>query len=158
MKLTHFKEASNSPYLGAWDLPNYEDINLTIKEVRKEMSKGLKEDGLFNIVYFKEPNVKPMLLNSTNSKSISRVAKSPYLEKWAGVEITLFVQRGVKAFGELHDALRVRPVTTVKTKQELTPGSKLWDKAKERAKAGASIEVFRKHYIITDENFKELCK
>ncbi len=152
---THWKQAFDSPYLGSWDLPEYKDLTLTIDKVVNEMSKGLKENGMFNIIHFKEKGYKPMLLNATNSKTIKNLARSPYIEDWAGVEITLYVEQ-VRAFGEQHDALRIRPVTAKKTKPTLGESHPKWNDIKAKVAEGVTIETIRKHYTITDETFKLL--
>lgn len=153
---THWKKVFDSPYLGSWDLEDYKDRILTIKEVKVEMTKDLKENSMMNVIYFKEQGVKPMLLNAGNSKAIARVATTPYIENWKGVSITVYVQTGVKAFGEIHDALRIRPVAPVIKKTALTPTSDKWELAKGKVKEGMTIEELRKYYDITDANFKLL--
>jgi len=50
-----------------------------------------------------------MILNVTNSKTIAKLAGSPYFEDWPGTQIQLFIQFGIKAFGEIVNAVRVRP-------------------------------------------------
>jgi hypothetical protein len=151
---THFKKAFNTPYIGSQDLPDYKDITLTIDKVVMQESKGLKENSTFNIVYFKEGGIKPMLLNATNSKVIKNLSGSPYIEDWSGVAITIYVQTGVKAFGSFHDALRIRPVTTAKTKPVMNTDHPKWDEVSLKVQEGVKIEQIRKHYTISDADFK----
>lgn len=149
---THWKKAFDSPYLGSWDLEDYQDLILTIDHIKVEMTVGLKEDMIKTIGYFKEKGFKPMILNSTNCKAIRRAASSPYHEDWKGARITLYVEE-VKAFGELHDALRIRK--TAPPKPILNPQHPNWEKV--RAKK-PTIEVLRKHYNISDNDYKLLSK
>ena len=108
---THWKKSFDSPYIGSWDLEeNQKELTLTIKEAKSEMTKDLKENSIKNIIYFEESGYKAMIVNSGNSKTIRELSGSPYLEDWAGIKITLYVKE-VKAFGELHDALRIRTKT-----------------------------------------------
>jgi hypothetical protein len=107
---THFKKLKNQNYIGSWDLAdannNFIDKIVTITETKKEMvfdSKGNQEEC--TIVKFKE--VKPMVANSTNLRAIAKYCESPYIEDWVGKQIILTVQK-VKAFGEVHDAIRVK--------------------------------------------------
>ena len=58
-------------------------------------------------------NVKPLVLNATNSKTITKLLKTPYIEQWAGRKIQLYVEQGIKAFGDVVDAIRVRPFLPV---------------------------------------------
>ena len=153
---THFKKALNTPYMGSQDLPDYKDKNFTIDTVVAQMSNGLKENANFNIAYLKEEGFKPMLLNSTNCKVLSRLTGSPYIEDWTGVEFTVGVEK-VKAFGELHDALRIRPVTAASKKPTLNPKSKNWAKITDKVlNEGLSIDSIREHYIISEEDFEQI--
>jgi hypothetical protein len=119
MEKTHWKKAFNSEYIGAADLEDYKDIILTIKEVRLEQTKGTKEKEMKNIAYFME-NMKPMILNATNCKAVRKLAGgSNFINDWNNIRVQLYVERGVKAFGEVTDALRIRstPPPPAQTKQ-----------------------------------------
>lgn len=108
MTKTHWKKLNNPDYLGAYALNPGEDMILTIKSAGEETftgTSGKKESGL--LIHFKEA-VKPMICNSTNAKTITKVAGSPYVEDWKDTRISLYSQE-VSAFGETVDALRVRP-------------------------------------------------
>jgi len=149
MRKTHWKTAFDSPYLGSWDLDEYKDMTLTLKEIKVEMTDGLKENSIKTIGYF-EGDHKPMILNSTNCKVIRRVANSPYHEDWLGTRVTLYVKE-VKAFGELHDALRIRKVTA--PKPVLNPKSPDWEKVKSKQ---PTDKIIKKYYNISDNDLKLL--
>lgn len=107
-KLTHWKKLTNPDHLGAYALEPNQDLVVTIKSVTNELvasPDGKKETCM--VMRFKE-NVKPMVLNATNSKTITKLFKTPFIEEWEGRKIQLYVQTGVKAFGDVVDALRVR--------------------------------------------------
>lgn len=111
--LTHWKKLTNPDYLGAYALEPGQDLIVTIKSVANEVvtgSDGKKETC--SVMHFVE-DVKPLILNATNSKTITKLLKTPYIEQWAGKKIQLFVERGIKAFGEVVDAIRVRPFLPV---------------------------------------------
>jgi hypothetical protein len=107
--LTHYKKLRNPDYMGAYCMPtDGSEIILTIKSVAVQQvanTEGKKSDC--TVVYWQEPNWKPMILNAINSKVIAKVAKSPYIEKWVGVKVQIYTAK-VKAFGDEHDALRIR--------------------------------------------------
>jgi len=109
MNKTHWKKLENPDYLGSYAFQPGEEKIVTIKEVRRDTvfnpSKGGKEEC--TVAYFEEP-VKPLILNTTNSKTISKVWGTPYIEDWVGCKIALRVKR-VSAFGEMVDAVRVSP-------------------------------------------------
>lgn len=111
--LTHWKKLTNPDYLGAYALEPGKDLIVTIKAVANEVVTGT--DGkkeTCSVMHFTE-NVKPMVLNATNSKTITKLLKTPYIEQWKGRKIQLYVEYGVKAFGDIVDALRVRPFLPV---------------------------------------------
>ena len=112
-KLTHWKKLTNPDYLGAYALQPNEDLVATIKSVANELvtgADGKKETCL--VMRFTE-NVKPLVLNATNAKTITKLLKTPYIEEWAGRKIQLYVEKNVKAFGDVVDAIRVRPFLPV---------------------------------------------
>jgi DNA-directed RNA polymerase subunit RPC12/RpoP len=111
--LTHWKKLTNPDYLGAYALEPNQDLIVTIKSVSNELvasPDGKKETC--SVMSFIE-NVKPLVLNATNSKTITKLFKTPYIEEWEGRKIQLYVQKGVKAFGDVVDAIRVRPFLPV---------------------------------------------
>ncbi len=103
---------SNPNYLGEADFTPGEEKVLTIdtvvmkeKVVTKENPKG--EDKC--VIHWKEPNVKPLILNKAKSKAIAKVCGSDYIEDWPGVKVQVYIEQNVKAFGELVNAARIRP-------------------------------------------------
>lgn len=111
--LTHWKKLTNPDYLGAYALEPGQELIVTIKSVANEVVTGT--DGkkeTCSVMRFVE-NVKPLVLNATNSKTITKLLKSPYIEQWSGRKIQLYVEHGIKAFGDVVDAIRVRPFLPV---------------------------------------------
>lgn len=106
--LTHWKKLTNCDYLGAYAFEPGQEMVVTIKSVANEVVTGT--DGkkeTCSVMHFVE-NVKPLVLNATNSKTITKLLKTPYIEQWSGRKIQLYVQGGIKAFGDIVDAVRVR--------------------------------------------------
>lgn len=114
---THWKKLTNPDYLGAYSIEDGKDLILTIKRVVQESvvgADGKKEDCI--VCYFAE-NVKPMILNATNCKMITKLTGTPYIEQWANQKIQVGVEK-VKAFGDVVDALRVRKFKPKATTEE----------------------------------------
>lgn len=106
---THWKKLTNPDYLGAYAFEPGEEKIGTIAYVREESvigADGKKEDC--TVAHFSEKELKPLILNATNCKAITKLYKSPYIEDWAGKQIVMRVQQ-VKAFGEVVDAVRIKP-------------------------------------------------
>ena len=114
MAKTHWKKLTNPDYLGAYALDDGKDVILTISYVREEKvtgSDGKKDDCV--VCHFSE-RVKPMILNSTNMKTITKLFGTPYIEDWSGRRIQIGIEK-VKAFGDVVDALRVRKFIPAET-------------------------------------------
>lgn len=118
---THFRKAFDSPYLSSADI--VEPTNLTIKHVRLEGDKTKKTRDLFNTAYFAEQEIrageklKPMILNSTNSKVMKQLTNSPFIEDWEGVAITVYVDSAVRFGKDTVEGLRISPVPPKKRQQ-----------------------------------------
>jgi hypothetical protein len=114
----HWKKQFNYEYLGSYSLDGKKEEVVTIIKLAQEQvtgQQGRKEDCF--VVYFKEFN-KGMILNRTNAKAIEKVAGSGLVEEWRDTQVTLYVEKGVKAFGDVVDALRIRDKKP--TRQQMT--------------------------------------
>lgn len=114
---THWKQLINPDYLGAYALPDGEDMTVTIDYVQNEVvtgSGGKKEEcTVAHLV-----GQKPLILNVTNSKSIHKLY-GPYIEDWRGRQITLYAST-TKLAGEMVECLRIRPKVAEKAKQNIS--------------------------------------
>ena len=107
--MTHWKKLTNPNYLGSYAFQPGEEKAVTISTVGQEPVRNPEgETENLIVAHFEQPE-KPLILNKTNCKTIEKLSGTPDIEKWPGVGILLCVQR-VKAFGELVEAVRVRPV------------------------------------------------
>jgi len=97
----------NPEYLGAYSLEPGQDLIVTIKKVQVEDVKNDRGTEQCMVMHFEEKGTKPMIVNSTNAKTIQKLLKTPYIENWKGHKIQLFADN-IKAFGEVMEALRVR--------------------------------------------------
>ena len=107
--MLHWKKLTNPNYLGSYAFQPGEEKALTIASVGLEEvtnPEGGKERLI--VAHFQQPE-KPLILNKTNCKAIEKLSGTPDVEKWPGTGIILCVQK-VPAFGELVEAVRVRPV------------------------------------------------
>lgn len=99
----------DSPYIGEWDLPNGEDIVLTIKEVKEgEVTgeKGRVDRGM--VIYFEEPHVKPLFCNITNAKTIERIYETRFVDQWCGKKIQLYVDDNITFGHQRVRGIRIR--------------------------------------------------
>ena len=107
MSETHYKKLINPDYLGAYSLEPGKDMILTIKSVGKEVITGAGGKKEECIVCRWVEDQKPMILNVTNCKTISKMLKTPYVEKWAGHRIQIYATT-TKFGGDTVECLRIR--------------------------------------------------
>lgn len=115
MSKTHWKQMVNLDYIGAYALTDGKDLTLTIDHVVRENvtgNNGKKEQCM--VLYFKERDYKPMILNRTNAKSITTLVGSPYIEDWTGHRVTLYATT-TRLGGDVVECLRIRPTVTETT-------------------------------------------
>lgn len=103
------KMGKNPNYLGSWDLeeqPNRE-ITLTIARIVDEDVVTNSSKERCTVCYWTDKGYKPMILNVTNKKTLAKLYRTKETEKLAGKPVVIGVSE-VKAFGDIHDALRIR--------------------------------------------------
>ena len=171
---THYRKVFKSDHLGVADLEEMieQGIKLifTIKEVKSHyLDVNIKGSGVVvagrrigaNIAYFKE-KIKPLVLNSTNSKIVKSFNKiegtsknSPFVEDWSNTLIELFIDSNVKMKGEVVGGVRIRPTQPIARKPELTPKHNRWDDAKKAVSEGKESGVLSQ-FTISETNLKLL--
>ena len=108
---THWKKVVSDPnFIGEGDFQEGEEKVLTIARINASETVATAEGKSKKaVVHWAEPGIKPMILNVARSKNIEKVAGSGYFEDWPGVRVQLYIEHGIKAFGEVVSAVRVRP-------------------------------------------------
>ncbi len=53
---------------------------------------------------------KPFKTNATICKAIEKALKTPYPSEWIGKSISIYIEKGLRAFGDVHNVPRVRTV------------------------------------------------
>lgn len=155
MNKTHWLANPNKQYLGHQDLPNGDDITVTIKSAAWEAvtNPKLNTSEEKRVVRFVE-DIKPFICNETNAASIMKVTKCKFMEETHDKQIVFFVS-STKVKGQTVDCLRIRDVAP-KPKETLTPDHPKWETAKQKVKDGADIATIRKYYNISEEDFLSL--
>ena len=113
MSKTHWKSlADTSQFLGKQHFdPDAGDLIVTIERVGANTVADARRNSKENkrILYFMEPEVRPLILNSTNGNKIEKLLGTPYTEEWAGKKIALWVDPSVpNNFGGEPGGIRVR--------------------------------------------------
>lgn len=148
---THWRKVFNSDYLGSADFEEGKDLKAVIKNVQvKSVKDPNGKEQECNVATFTDPNIKPMILNVTNSKTIKKFVTSVFIEDWVNIPVQIYVQGGIKAFGEVTEGLRIRSTQPTMTKPKLTRSMPAWNNALNHIKAGKSIDEIKKHYDISE--------
>jgi hypothetical protein len=110
---THWKQNFDYKYTGTYELKQGETKTLVIsRTATEEVMSTTGQKQLCFVAYFSRQE-KPMILNKTNCKTITKMYGA-YVENWIGKAI-IIESKLVKSFGEMVDALRVKnsiPVTS----------------------------------------------
>lgn len=123
MEKTHWKKVVSDPnFIGEGDFQEGEEKVLTIAKVNaSETVQTAEGKSRKAVVHWAEPGNKPMILNVARSKSIEKVSGSGYFEDWPGTKVQLYIEHGIKAFGDVVSAVRVRPFKPRIKQQEPIP-------------------------------------
>lgn len=152
---THFKKAFNSPYLSSADI--VEPTKLTIARVRLEPDRTKKTKDSFNTAYFAEKEIrkgeelKPMILNVTNSKAMKKLTGSPFIDDWVNVPVLVYVDNNVKFGRETLEGLRISP-KKMEGKPALIPNTQNWNNAKAAYKRDGNLDKVLQRMDISPEN------
>jgi len=135
---------------------------LTIKDAYYQKGvdvSGNKTDGYF--LEFVE-DVKPMVVNSTNRKTIAKVvqmelkctpSESRKINNWINFQIELYFDPTVKMMGQVTGGIKVKPTPVVKELKSM-PDNKLTDAIKSVRDGKTTLEAIKKHYSLTEEQEK----
>lgn len=102
-----YRKYMDKNYLGSWDIPEGEDLILTISNVEQDDVKNERGSERKLTIHFAE-DYKPLIMNATNCDRITQAYGSPKVEDWVGKRIALTTEK-VPAFGSVKDAVRIRP-------------------------------------------------
>lgn len=152
---THYRAVMKSDYLGVADLEDFieqkVELKFTISHVVKHeglMVAGKK--GNFNVAYFTNAAIKPLLMNNVkNCKMMKSITGSPFLEDWKNVFVELYIDETVMLGKENTGGVRIRP--GIKTLPKLTEGTTAYNKAVAHIAKGGSWENITSVYEVTKE-------
>jgi hypothetical protein len=155
---THYRKVFKSDHLGSADLEEFiedkKSLIFTIKHVKQYIYENNdKKTGIVvagkrisaNIAYFVE-DIKPLVLNATNSKIVKSFCRSSFTQDWNNVLIELYVDTNVRLVKETVSGVRIMPRQPIKTKPSFD--KTLFQDAK---KKNATIEMIKNAYLLTPE-------
>jgi len=161
---THYRKVFKSDHLGVADLEEFiedgKQLNFTIKLVKQEYEVVVAgRKGNYNIAYFEE-NIKPLVLNSINSKRVKGFNKnSPFVEDWGNTRVTLYIDNNVKLMGDVVGGVRISPTQPQPQKQKpvLEPKLKeIWERAIKYLSDGGDMNKVTEGYSISEIDLDKL--
>lgn len=116
----------NSEYLGAEDIEPNSNPVLTIQNLYNGMITLQRGKENKDVIVFKEEkvpginNVRPLVVNATNRKTLRKLFKSVTADALVGKRIELYIDHNVRdpQTGELTDGIRIKPRIPVDKKAE----------------------------------------
>lgn len=102
-----FRKFMDKNFLGSWDVPDREDLILTIDHASRDEVQNDRGKERKLTLHFKERGYKPMICNTTNAKAISKAHGSTKVEDWENRKIAIY-KATITAFGQTTECLRVR--------------------------------------------------
>jgi hypothetical protein len=154
---THWLKSPNKNYLGHWDLPDGQDLVLTIEsaqweEVENPTLKPADKIQKKRVIRFKEKDVKPLICNETNAASILSSTGVKFMEDTKNVKIALYV-------ATIMDRRTKSPIDCIRIRNEkpanpeLTPNDKYnWDNSVKALTEGYTIAQILKRFTLSDAN------
>lgn len=112
MNKTHYRKAFKSDHLSTYDLEDFLEngvvLEFTIKKVEQfQEAKVAGKKIKANIAYFLE-DIKPMVLNATNSAIIARRTGTPFVEDWVNVPVELYILKNITFGSEKVEGIRIK--------------------------------------------------
>ena len=104
------KMGKNPNFLGSWDLEELpgREVTLLIDKIVDETVVANGKNEVCTVCHWTDKNFKPMILNVCNKKCLAKLYKTKDTDKLRGKAVTIGIDK-VKAFGDVYDALRIRP-------------------------------------------------
>jgi hypothetical protein len=153
---THYRKVFKSDHLGVADLEDFieagSNMTFTVSHVLQHQNEQVAGKKInCNVAYFVE-KIKPLVLNSGNSKVMKGFAKnSPFVEDWNNIPITLYIDHSARLKGEVVGGVRINP-SAPKGKQTLTPDSPNWQSAVDAYKRDGNLDAVLKRAHIAPEH------
>ena len=102
--------------------------------------------------------LKPMILNAGNSSIIKNFTRTPFLENWQDIPVTIYVDPSVRFGRETVEGLRISSEQPSANKKELQTGTNAWENAIVAYKRDGNFDAIEKRLFISEENKTKIKK
>lgn len=157
-----YRKAYKSDHLGVLDLEEMleqgKSLLVTVKEVWYEDTTVAGNKGNYNIAYFEEAGVKPLVLNATNAATLRHLCGGGVeLNTWKlPILVELHIDRSVKMKGEVVGGVRIKREKVSKPKLPIKDAD--WPKALAALEAGQTTKEQLENRDLTPAQVKDLAK
>lgn len=117
---------SQSKYLAKGDVGE-DGVVLTVRGFKQEIVKGDDGDEEKIVLYFAEPDYKPMILNRTNAALLASATGAHKAGDAKGKQIVVFNDTSVSFGGRVTGGLRIKRVAGAPKQAKVAAGSSLDD-------------------------------
>lgn len=154
---THYRKVFKSEHLGVADLEDLTEqghnLIFTIHHVNQEFDArvaGKIING--NIAYFVE-DIKPLVLNATNSKIVKKLTGSSFVEDWSNVMVQLFIDYNVSMMKQIVGGVRIHPNPVKLQRMIITPqDTKTWNRVINAFKRDGNFDKVLAHADMSKEH------
>jgi|GEM_PF-5531456 len=158
----HWRNVYKSDFLASWDLDDRDEL-LTIDFAERKECKLSRGNEIKVVLNFKEKtlsngvDLKPMICNPTNSKTISKVVKSGIISDWSGYSVLISVKENKGKIGN-SEGLYIKEVslldfdiTSILNEKDFATAQKLASDNFQNIK-GSQIDIVKNHLKKLKEN------
>ena len=163
-KKHHYRAVYKSDHLGVADIEDLKDsgsdLIFTIQQVKQEYGVRVAgKKGDFNIAYFKEPGMKPWVLNAGNSSILKDLCNAGVnVEDWPPTMVQLYIDPTAQYGGAVTGGVRINPRIVKREKKHLNPNNKTaWTNAKAAYVRDGNLDKVLERMQVSDE-YKALIK
>jgi len=154
MEKTHWLQSPNKNYLGHWDLPESDDLILTIESAQWEEVKNpiINQSEAKRVIRFKE-DVKPLICNQTNAQSIVNSTGVKFMEDSKGCQVALYIsQIKDRKTKDMIDCIRIRNKFEQVERKKPSINNERFQKALEAIEGGTyTIKELKDKFTFTKE-------
>jgi len=157
---THYRKVFKSDHLGVADLEDFieqgSNLIFTIHHVNQEYGTKVAGRNIdANIAYFNE-DIKPLVLNATNSQVMKKLTGSAFVEDWSNVTVQLYIDSSAKLKGEVVGGVRISGERVRTEKKPLK--REQWDNAIAAYKRDGNLDAVKKRRTVPAEDEAEIIR
>lgn len=161
----HYRNAFKSDHLASADIEELQENNngkaiLTLVKVeyfeKRQVAGRTMDKGL--VAFFKEEGIKPMIVNSQNSKILRSFIGTSNINEWVNLnlEIELYVNHNVKLAGAIVGGIRIKTKRPAEKAKPTITGERFETLLEAVGNGSYKVSEAKQTYSFTKEQLKRL--